>query len=441
MFPKNSFNAFFESIVSFINNLPKKHFFALIILFVLVLIIAFIPTESPQKDKFNRKVINLSHLTENNLSQAKDNAKDETTPIQSRNRIIEVQINSGDTLSAIFQKQGLSTSQLQALLDIDINYLHLGNVQPGQMLSFIITPGNKLLSLKLTLNKASFITYLWKDDEYIAVEETKESIWQNSNYSGEVHGDFISSARKANLSTNQAYQVIRALSEKLNFSRDLHPGDKFKVLVAKQYIEGEYTNNSEVLAVVFTTRYYSYTAFLNDDGRYYDASGKGLGKAYRRKPVHGKWRISSSFNPNRFHPVLKKRIPHNGTDFAIPRGTKVYATGDGIVLSSLYHYAAGNYIVIKNSRRYKTRFLHLSKSYVRKGQRVKMGQLIGLSGNTGRSTGPHLHFEFRVDGKPVDAMKINLPLSSKVPNSRRGAFNKKRDVYLKEMGVDNAIKK
>lgn len=435
---KNSFKAFFESFASFINSLPKKHFFALIILFVFILVIVFIPTTA---NKSNRKVIDLTQLNISEGAQAKLHGEQQPPPPKSRNRFINTTIKSGDTLSALFQEQGLSTSQLQALLDIDINYLYLGNVQPGQTLSFIISPQNKLLSLKLELNKSASITYLWKEGEYVAVEETKESIWQNTSHLGKVKGDFISSAKLANLSINQAYQVIHALSEKINFNRDLQAGDEFKVLVAKQYIEGEYTHNSEVLAVVFTTRRYVYTAFLNDDGRYYDKSGKGLGKAYRRRPVDSKWRISSSFNPNRFHPVLKKIRPHNGTDFAVPRGTKVYATGDGIVLRSLYHYAAGNYIVIKNSRRYTTRFLHLSKSYVRKGQRIKMGQLIGLSGNTGRSTGPHLHFEFRVNGKPVNAMKINLPLSSQVPKKKQTEFYIKRNTYLKEMGATDAIKK
>ena len=434
---KNSFKSLFESSLSFINNLPKKHFFALIILFVLILVIAFIPTAG---DKQSRKVIDLSLLDKSEGAQAKIPAEQPATPVKSRDRVVNITIKSGDTLSAIFQEQGLTT-QLQALLDVDIDYLYLGNVQPRQTLSFILSPKNKLLSLKLTLDKSASITYLWKDNEYIAIEETKESIWQNQSHSGKISSNFISSAKDANLSIRQAYQVIHALSEKINFNRDLLIGDKFKVLVAKQYIEGEYTHSSEVLAVVFSTRRYTYSAFLHDDGRYYDKNGKGLGKAYRRRPVNGKWRISSSFNPNRLHPVLKKRIPHNGTDFAIPRGTKVYATGDGIVLRSLYHYAAGNYIVIKNSRRYKTRFLHLSKSYVKKGQRVKMGQLIGLSGNTGRSTGPHLHFEFRVDGKPVDAMKINLPLSSQVPKKQLTEFYLKRDMYLKEMGATNAIKK
>lgn len=433
---KFSFKSLFENSIAFINNLPKKHFFALVIVFVFILVLAFIP----EKEKFKRKVIDISQIDISSSLRAKLYGEQPLAPAKSRDRIIDVTIKSGDTLSAIFQKQGLSTSQLQALLDIDINYLHLGNVLPGQQLTFIITPQNKLLSLKLTMSKSAFITYFWKDDEYIAVEKVKEGIWQNINHSGVVKGDFISSAKRAGLSINQAYQIVHALSEKINFSRDLRSGDKFKALVAKQYVEGEYTHSSEVLGIVFTTRHYTYTAFLNDDGRYYDKSGKGLGKAYRRKPVDGKWRISSPFNPNRFHPVLKKVKPHNGTDFAVPRGTKVYATGDGIVLRSLYHYAAGNYIVIKNSRRYKTRFLHLSKSYVKKGHRVKMGDLIGLSGTTGRSTGPHLHFEFRVDGKAVDAMKINLPLSSQVPKKKQTEFYMKRDMYLKEMSASDAIK-
>ena len=150
--------------------------------------------------------------------------------------------------------------------------------------------------------------------------------------------------------------------------------------------------------------------------------------------MNGKPRISSRFNPKRLHPITKRVSPHNGTDFAVPVGTNVYATGDGVVLRAGYHPAAGNYIVIKHGRKYTTRFLHLSKILVHKGQRVAIDQLIAKSGNTGRSTGAHLHYEFHVYNKPVNAMTVDLPLSQEVPKKELKAFNARRDLSLREMG-------
>ena len=173
---------------------------------------------------------------------------------------------------------------------------------------------------------------------------------------------------------------------------------------------------------------------LNEDGRYYDKDGHGLSKAYRRYPFDGRYRISSPYNLRRLHPITKRISPHHGTDFATPMGTKVYAIGDGVVTRVGNHPAAGKYVVMKHGRKYTTRFLHLSKIYVHKGQRIKMGELVARSGNTGRSTGAHLHYEFQINGRAVDAMKVNLPLSKEVPKKQKTVFNKRRDLFLKEMG-------
>ncbi len=425
-----------ERMILFLNDFPRKHFFALIILCIAVLVFIFVPKRPSVHTPTVHKLVTINQLKPNNSYQTKTNSEENTSPAKSRDRVIHIKIKNGDSLSKIFQREGLSTGQLQALLDIDISYLHLGNVQPGQQLTLTISPKNKLLSLDLTLDKDSSITYLWKNNEYIAIEKTKKSIWQNRNYAGTINDTFAFSAMKAGLTAAQAYKIAHVLNDKVNFIRDIHQNDTFRILISKQYIDGKYTGDSDVLAIILKTRNQTYTAFLNKDGRYYDKKGKGLSKAYRRRPVANRYRISSPFNLRRLHPITHKITPHYGTDFAVPTGTRVYATGDGVVLKSeKNHYAAGNYIVIKNSRHYSTRFLHLSKSYVKKGQHVKMGQVIALSGNTGRSTGPHLHYEFRIDNRPVDAMKVDLPLSSSVPRKHIRAFNRLRNSYLKQMAL------
>ena len=154
-------------------------------------------------------------------------------------------------------------------------------------------------------------------------------------------------------------------------------------------------------------------------------------------------RISSSFNPNRRHPVTGKVRPHNGTDFAVRVGTPVISPADGVVTKAAYSRSAGYYIVIRHRGSYSTVYMHLSKLGVKAGQRVKIGQTIARSGNTGLSTGPHLHYELRRNGKPVNAMRINLPknVDSAVEKKQRQRFANNVQLYKKELYQESLIAK
>ncbi|MGL5609064.1 MAG: peptidoglycan DD-metalloendopeptidase family protein, partial [Aeromonas veronii] len=167
----------------------------------------------------------------------------------------------------------------------------------------------------------------------------------------------------------------------------------------------------------------------------YDGQGNSLERGFRRYPTHSRYRISSNFNPARKHPVTGMVRPHEGTDFAVPVGTPVLATGDGIVQKATSHPLAGTYIVIKHGRTLSTRYLHLSKLLVKTGQRVKMGDKIGLSGNTGRSTGAHLHYELRINNRPVNAMTAKLPMAEPLSGKERRQFLAKVKSYRKELAA------
>ena len=433
----------FQAFLTFLNNIPRKHFFALIILFLFLLVVSFIPMQ-PKTQKTIERPLELPERVITMVDNApiepitavkKDSTK--VFPDLSGNRQVEFEVKAGDSLSNIFKKESLSAAALQIVLEADSEYLRLGHLIPGQRLTLLISPDNNLLSLKVFLDIANTLTYRLKDDRYEAFLETKEGQWRQSLYQGRITGSFYKNAKESGLSPAQIQQVSAVLQDKINFNRQLHPGDTFQVLVTKQYIDGQYSFESEVLAILIKNKNKNYTAFLHEDGRYYDKDRQGLSKAYRRYPLNGKHRISSSFNRKRLHPITKRVSPHNGTDFAVVSGTKVYAVGDGVVLRAGYHAAAGNYIVIKHGRKYTTRFLHLSKILVRKGQRIERGTVIAKSGNTGRSTGAHLHYEFHVNNRPVDAMKVNLPLSTAVAKNEEGIFDKRRNLYLKEMGNEN----
>lgn len=457
----NRIKVLFNAFVSFINNLPRQHFFALVILSVCVLILSFLPSQPVEPVNINRQLtlpgydVNVAAdlATSGGVNSASTGINSVIPTVQAIEPVIEIHerygnaeidysgtrqiewvIKKGDSLSNLFQKEGLSASLLPELQQADIQHLRLGNLLPGQVIKVLINAKNQLLALKIEIDFANTLSFVLKDGSYISLLETAEGEWKNSYYEGIVTGSFYINAKEAGLSAGQIQQISGALQEKFDFNRQLRVGDTFHVLVSKKYVNGTYSHDSEVLGILIKTSRQTYSAFLNEDGRYYDENGKGLGKAYRRSPLDGRNRISSRFNPNRLHPVTKKIAPHKGTDYAVGVGTKVYSIGDGIVLRAGYHPAAGNYIVIKHGRKYTTRYLHLSKIYVRKGQRIKMGRLIGKSGNTGRSTGPHLHYEFHIYGKAVDSLKVNLPLSQEISKKNKAAFNARRDRFLKELG-------
>ena len=421
-------------------SLPRLHIWIIASLCLFVLIVSLIPADVIVDKPIKRQLIlPASDSLKGQYAIAQPlNAIRESNgklfPDFSGNREVEIVISTGDTLSGIFSKEGLSAAVLLELQEADKEYLRLGNLFPGQKVQLLISPKSELLSLKVVIDRGHTLSFTLTDGEYVPHLEVKEAEWRNNFYQGSVIGSFYVSAKKAGLSVGQIQQISSALQDKINFNRALRAGDTFKVLVAKKYIDGVYSFDSEVLATIIKTRSTTYTAFLHEDGRYYDKNGKGLSKAYRRYPINGKHYVTSRFNPRRLHPVTRRISPHNGTDFRAKVGTRVYSVGDGVVTSAYYHPAAGNYIVIKHGRKYTSRFLHLSKMLVRKGQRVEMGQLIGRSGNTGRSTGPHLHYEFHVYNKPVDPMKVDLPLSQEVSKKEKAAFNKRRDLFLREMG-------
>lgn len=341
----------------------------------------------------------------------------------------EYQIQPGDSLSGIFNQLGFSYQSMMSVMETDLNFLALDTLQPGNQLRFWRNEEtNNLEKMELSFSVADKVVYRRLDDGSYEFEDISiPGEWKQMPLVGAINGSFSMSANKLGLNSVEIDQVVSLLKDKLNFSRDLRAGDTFEVLQRAQYVEGVATGKREIEAVKIVNRGRLVSAYLHSDGQYYDAKGDSLQRAFQRYPVSRNWRLSSHFNPKRLHPVTGRISPHNGTDFATPIGTPVQSTGDGTVIMTRKHPYAGNYVVIQHSSTYKTRYLHLSKILVRKGQQVSRGQRIGLSGKTGRVTGPHLHYELIERGRPVDAMKANIPMANSVPKKEKAEFLAARD--------------
>ena len=178
------------------------------------------------------------------------------------------------------------------------------------------------------------------------------------------------------------------------------------------------------------------------DDKYYDERGYNSSTStFRRFPLDGKVVISSQFNPNRRHPVTGKVRPHNGTDFAVRVGTPVISPADGVVEIAKYSRSAGYYVVIRHRGSYSTVYMHLSKILVKPGQSVRIGQTIARSGNTGISTGPHLHYELRRNNHPINAMRVTLPANddTTVAKKNRQRFESNVALFKKELYEDSLV--
>ncbi len=343
-------------------------------------------------------------------------------------------IVSGDTLQAIFQHYEISASTLTALMQADEEILALDVLYPGNRLLLDKTADGRLQRLTLELDPGRILHYEQDAEGHFSYAwEPTELDWQARLFRGEISGSFYQSALKAGLSEREAMNIAQILGQQLNFRRDLQAGDKFAVIRGEERNRQTLTGRTRLEAIQLQRGQREYTAFLFSDGNFYDAEGQSLTPAFLRLPSQQPYRISSAFNPARRHPVTGRIAPHNGVDFAMPTGTPVLTTGDGVVTRTGNHPFAGKYIEIEHQGAFKTRYLHLHRILVQRGQQISRGERIALSGNTGRSTGPHLHYELHINGRPVDPMTANIPTASQIPEAQLGDFRDQVEATLAVM--------
>ena len=236
----------------------------------------------------------------------------------------------------------------------------------------------------------------------------KQGTWRQDVVKGVIQGSFSISLHNVGLSDRQINQLAVGLQSQIATNK-LKNGDRFAILVKREYINGTVTDIGNVEGILIESDEKRYYAIQASNGRYYSNHGETLTKGFARQPLLFTARVSSPFNPRRLHPITKRVRPHNGVDFGIPSGTPVIAPSDGVVEHVAFQaHGAGRYIKIRHGH-ITTVYMHLSKSLVKPGQTVRKGERIALSGNTGGSTGPHLHYEFHINGRPVNPMTVKLP--------------------------------
>ena len=323
-----------------------------------------------------------------------------------------VKVEQGQTLGAIFEARGIPAAALQRLLDASSDRQALTRLRPGAELAFEHAPDGRLLAFRYDRSPTQRVEFSLAGDEVAEKVIERPVEVRTAVISGKVGRSLFHSARKLGLSPS----VINTLTDEvfrydIDFDRDVTASDRFSVVVEQTWREGELIGSGPVTAAVFTAKGKPFTAvrFERDGkGEYFTAEGRPLKKSFIRSPIQYA-RLSSRFGTRR-HPVLGTSRMHKGVDYAARTGTPIMAAGDGRVVSAGWQGGYGNTVVLDHGKGHSTLYAHMSRTAkLRRGERVSQGQVIGYVGSTGLSTGPHLHYEFRVNGVHRNPLQHTMP--------------------------------
>ena len=331
------------------------------------------------------------------------NVADEALRIQDQFSYV---VTQGDKLRDVLEQSGIGNAEANALIR---QYPALGKLEAGQQFYWILDNYGELEYMNWLVSEKEERIYERQDNGKFSYQRIeKQGTWRQDVVKGVIQGSFSTSLHNVGLSDRQINQLAVGLQSQIATNK-LKSGDRFAILVKREYINGTVTDIGNVEGILIESDEKRYYAIQASNGRYYSNHGETLTKGFARQPLLFTARVSSPFNPRRLHPITKRVRPHNGVDFGIPSGTPVIAPSDGVVEHVAFQaHGAGRYIKIRHGH-ITTVYMHLSKPLVKPGQTVRKGERIALSGNTGGSTGPHLHYEFHINGRPVNPMTVKLP--------------------------------
>ncbi|WP_462401755.1 peptidoglycan DD-metalloendopeptidase family protein [Pseudomonas sp. Marseille-QA0332] len=355
----------------------------------------------------------------------------------------QVTVAKGDTLSTLFAKVGLPANAVHEVLASNKQASQFAQLKHGQVLQFELDDQGRLASLHSKVSSLESIRLTRTDKGYTFDREISKPVVRTAYAHGVIKSSLSASAQRAGLSHSLTMDLARVLGYDIDFAQDIRPGDEFDVVFEQKVMDGKVVGTGNILSARFTNRGKTYTAvrYTNKQGNtsYYTADGNSLRKAFIRTPVDFA-RISSRFSAGRKHPILNKIRAHKGVDYAAPRGTPIKAAGDGKVLLAGRRGGYGNTVIIKHGNTYQTLYGHMQgfAKGIKTGSNVKQGQIIGYIGTTGLSTGPHLHYEFQVNGVHVDPLSQKVPMADPIAKSERQRFLQQSKPLIARMDQEKA---
>ena len=357
-----------------------------------------------------------------------------------RTHIIFVERNN--TLIELLDEAGLSNRYIRALIKASGSE-KLANLKTGDKLEVEINKDQIPKNIFLTSDGLNGINASFENGLFSISTVSKQPDVLEIFASVEIKESLYESALKSGIPDSVIMDMVYIFGWDIDFIFDIRPGDSFDILYEEYFLMGNKVKNGDIKAARFKRGKKVYTAvryFLeNGQKEFFSIRGKNVEKAFLRSPVEFSY-ISSKYNLKRMHPILNKIKAHTGVDYAAPTGTPVRTTGDGTVAFRGNNGGYGKLIEIKHSEDYSTRYAHLSryKKNLKVGDKVFQGEVIGYVGSTGRSTGPHLHYEFRVNGMHTDPLTVKLPAAKPINKKEKNSFlkvaieamNKMDDYYL-----------
>ncbi len=357
----------------------------------------------------------------------------------------DVVVKSGDNLSKLFPRVGLTARDVYNIAQLGDDIKPLLNLRPGQLIKLGLDDQNKLVELNLILSPIQTLSISANNSDGYDVSTTTRSVdVQQINTAGIIESSLFEAGIEAGLSNKLVMELAHIFGWDIDFALDLRKGDQFKVIYEEEFLDGEKIADGAILAAEFVNQGNVFQAirYTNDEGtsRYFSPSGDSMRKAFSRTPVHFS-RISSRFSYSRKHPKLKGVTrPHRGVDYAAATGTPILATGDGKVDFIGTKGGYGRTVVLSHGGKYTTLYAHMSryKKGLKRGKRVKQGDVIGYIGMSGTATGPHLHYEFRVDGIHRNPLTVALPKAEPLNKKYLVNFKQQATPLLAQLDTINS---
>ncbi len=348
------------------------------------------------------------------------------------------EVRRGQTLSAIFGAHELPAVLIPPLLEATEGLFDLTRIRPGMRYEFWTTVDGSLCAMTFQIDDQHYLlAQQGADGAWQAVTRSYPFRWVERVAAGEVTWSFFAAAEEAGIPPEGARSFVDIFSWAVDFMRDLQAGDSFRLLLReKQLLGSEETAACTILAVSFACAGKEHLAFRYEADaemgpEYFDAEGTSMRKEFLKAPL-AFTRISSRYSRSRLHPVLHRRMPHHGVDYAAPTGTPVMSTADGTVTMAGWDRGGGRMVRIRHNSRVTTSYLHFSRFArgISKGARVSQGQVIGYVGQTGLASGPHCDYRIMIDGSWVNPLTVEFPPATSVPEEQMDSYNRWRDQLL-----------
>jgi murein DD-endopeptidase MepM/ murein hydrolase activator NlpD len=339
----------------------------------------------------------------------------------------EERIGRGETLPSLLQKLGINSEDRQEFIAVARQSKSIGGLIPGHSVLARVSSSGRLLLLRYLVSDTSLVSVSRVQESFQIKQQSILAEMHPVMRSGSIQGSLFGATDAADVPDKIASEMAEAFSGDIDFHKDLRRGDHFSVVYEAFYFEGQLIKTGRLLAAEFINQDKVYRAvyFKDPQGRdgYYSAEGQSMKRAFLKSPMPFS-RISSGFTLSRLHPVLQIWRSHKGVDYAAPTGTPVRAIADSVVSFVGQQGGYGNLIVLNHQSPYSTAYGHLSRfgKGIKRGGKVSQGQVIGYVGATGLASGPHLHYEFRINGEQRNPLAMKLPTSYPLDNRYRAQF-------------------